>query len=136
MKIVKAVAAVILKNNKIFCAQRNLEDEHGGKWEFPGGGIEKGEKPEEALIREIEEELNSFISVDLYLTTIEHDYSNFHLQMKVYLCSLLKGNLKLSEHMDSKWVTLEELETIDFADADKKIVSYLLKKDVGEKNDK
>lgn len=127
MKTINAVAAVILKNDKVFCAQRKLDDDHGGKWEFPGGGVEKGESNEEALIREIKEELNSYVSPDIYMMTVEHDYPEFHLTMPVYLCSLLNGNLELKEHMDSKWVSMDELSNIDFAEADKKIVNQLLK---------
>ena len=128
MKVVNAVAAVILKHDKVFCAQRKISDDHGGKWEFPGGGIEKGESNEEALIREIKEELNTYINPDKYLMTVEHDYQEFHLTMPVYLCSVINGNLELKEHMDSKWLKIEELSKMDFADADKKIVAQLLQK--------
>lgn len=128
MKVVNAVAAVILKHDKVFCAQRKINDDHGGKWEFPGGGIEKDESNEEALIREIKEELNTYINPDKYLMTVEHDYEEFHLTMPVYLCSIINGNLELKEHMDSKWVKIEELSEMDFADADKKIVAQLLRK--------
>lgn len=127
MKTINAVAAVILKNGKVFCAQRKLNDDHGGKWEFPGGGVEKGESNEEALIREIKEELNSYVNPDICIMTVEHDYPEFHLTMPVYLCSLLNGNLELKEHMDSRWVSIDELSDIDFAEADKKIVNQLLK---------
>ena len=119
MKKVEVVAAVIQKDNKIFCAQRNLSKSMGGKWEFPGGKIEIGETREEALVREIREELDSDIVVDKYLMTVEHDYPTFHITMHAYLCTLEKGELILKEHNDSIWLTKEELLSLDWADADK-----------------
>lgn len=126
MRRIEVVAAVIEKDDKIFCAQRNLAKSMGGKWEFPGGKIEVGETREEALVREIKEELDSDIVVDSYLMTVEHDYPTFHITMHVYLCTLVKGDLVLKEHNDSTWVTKEELLTLDFADADKPIVNKLI----------
>lgn len=98
----------------------------GGKWEFPGGKIEIGETREEALVREIKEELDSDIVVDKYLMTVEHDYPTFHITMNAYLCTLLKGELTLKEHNDSVWLGKGELLNLDWADADKQIVSKLL----------
>lgn len=126
MRRIEVVAAVIQKDNKIFCAQRNLAKSMGGKWEFPGGKIEEGETNEEALVREIKEELDSDIVVDSYLMTVEHDYPTFHITMHAYLCTLVKGDLVLKEHNDSTWVTKEELLTLDFAEADKPIVNKLI----------
>ena len=120
------VAAVIQKDNKIFCAQRNLSKSMGGKWEFPGGKIEIGETREEALVREIKEELDSYIVVDKYLMTVEHDYPTFHITMHAYLCTLLKGELTLKEHHDSIWLDKNKLYQLDWADADKPVVKYLL----------
>ena len=126
MKKVEVVAAVIQKDNKIFCAQRNLSKSMGGKWEFPGGKIEIGETREEALVREIKEELDSNIVVDNYLMTVEYDYPTFHITMHAYLCTLVKGELTLIEHNDSTWLSKEELLSLDWADADKPIVNKVL----------
>jgi len=123
LKRIEVVAAIIQKDNKIFCAQRNLSKSMGGKWEFPGGKIEVGETKEEALVREIKEELDSDIVVNKYLMTVEHDYPAFHITMHVYLCTLVKGELSLKEHNDSKWLYKEELLSLDWADADKPIVT-------------
>ena len=126
MKKVEVVAAIIQKDNKIFCAQRNLSKSMGGKWEFPGGKIESGETREEALVREIKEEFDSNIEVNQYLMTVEHDYSTFHITMHSYLCTLIDGELVLNEHNDSVWLTKEELSKLDWADADKPIVERIL----------
>jgi len=128
LKRVEVVAAVIQKDNKIFCAQRNLSKSMGGKWEFPGGKIEIGETREESLVREIKEELDSDIVVDKYLITVEHDYPTFHITMHAYLCTLVKGELILKEHNDSGWLSKEELLSLDWADADKPIVNKILKR--------
>ena len=128
MKKVDVVAAVIQKDNKIFYAQRNLVKSMGGKREFPGGKIELGETKEEALVREIKEELDSDIVVDKYLITVEHDYPTFHITMHAYLCRLVKGELTLKEHNDSVWLSKGELLNLDWADADMPIVENVLKK--------
>lgn len=129
MKKVEVVAAIIQKDNKIFCAQRNLSKSMGGKWEFPGGKIEIGETREEALVREIREELDSDIVVDKYLMTVEHDYPAFHITMHAYSCTLVKGELTLKEHNDSVWLSKEELLNLDWADADKPIVNIIINND-------
>ncbi len=126
MRRIEVVAAVIEKDDKIFCAQRNLAKSQGGKWEFPGGKIEEGETNEEALVREISEEFDTDIVVDKYIMTVEHDYPTFHITMHAYLCSLVNGELTLKEHNDSIWLTKENLLTLDWADADKPIVKKLI----------
>ena len=126
MRRIEVVAAVIEKDDKIFCAQRNLTKSMGGKWEFPGGKIEVGETNEEALVREISEEFDTDIVVDKYIMTVEHDYPTFHITMHAYLCSLVNGELTLKEHNDSIWLTKENLLTLDWADADKPIVNKLI----------
>lgn len=124
---IEVVAAVIIKDNKIFCAQRPNKGEVGLKWEFPGGKIELGETKEEALIREIKEELNSEIKVLEYITTVKHEYSTFFLTMHVFKCQLVSGNLEISEHVDAKWVTYDEIKSLDWAPADIEIIDLLLK---------
>ena len=103
MKTVRVVAAVIRDNNRIFATQRGYGDLKGG-WEFPGGKIEKGETPQEALKREICEELDTEILVGELIDTIEFDYPTFHLSMDCFWCEVVKGNLVLKEHEAAKWL--------------------------------
>ena len=103
MKTIEVAAAIIIEDNKIFATQRGYGD-FKDKWEFPGGKVEDGESPEEALAREIEEELDTTISVDKYLCTVDYDYPEFHLTMHCYICSVIKGSLTLKEHEASKWL--------------------------------
>ena len=117
MKTIKVVAAVIKRNNKIFVTQRGYGEFKDG-WEFPGGKVEKGETKEEALIREIKEELDTVIKVDSYLDTIEYDYPDFHLSMDCIVCSIVEGHLVLKEHEDSKWIKKEEIDTLNWLPAD------------------
>ena len=118
MKHIEVVAAVIEKDNKVFCCQKGNKGECAYKWEFPGGKIEPGETYEEALIREIKEEIDCLIKVNNYLTTINHQYNTFHLTMHVYLCELIDKEPILSEHIDSKWCSKDKLKDLDFAEAD------------------
>ncbi|MDD3122476.1 MAG: (deoxy)nucleoside triphosphate pyrophosphohydrolase [Candidatus Izemoplasmatales bacterium] len=124
-KHIEVVAAVIERNGTYFCAQRKDQGELAKKWEFPGGKVELGETKEEALIREIKEELDSLITVDQFLMTIHHEYNTFVITMHCYKCTLIKGTLVLSEHINSKWATVEKMRSIDFAQADKPIIEML-----------
>ena len=124
MKIVHGVAAIIIKDNKIFATQRGYGEFKDG-WEFPGGKIEAGETPEEALKREIREELNTEISVDEFFINIEYDYPAFHLSMKCYLCHVLSGKLELLEHENAKWLSKNELDSVDWLPADAEIIEKL-----------
>ena len=117
MKIIRVAAAVIRNGNKIFVTQRGY-GQFKGSWEFPGGKLEAGETNEEALHREIEEELQTEIKVGQYLGTIEYDYPDFHLSMACYMCEVVSGALTLLEHMDAKWLRVEELESVDWLPAD------------------
>ena len=121
MKNIKVVAAIIIDNNKIFATQRGYGDFKDG-WEFPGGKIEKGETPEEALIREIKEELDTTINVNKKIDTVEYDYPNFHLSMD---CFILEGDLVLKEHEASKWLSKDELYSVDWLPADKEIIEKI-----------
>lgn len=124
-KKIEVVAAVIEKNGKIFCAKRPNKGEVALKWEFPGGKIEENETHQEALIREIKEELNSKIVVNELITTVYHEYKAFTLTMHAYYCTLLEGFLKSNEHIETKWVEKEELDSLDWAPADFPIIMKL-----------
>lgn len=117
MKIVRVAAAVIKKDNKIFATQRGYGEFKDG-WEFPGGKIEAGETPEEALVREIREELDTEIVVGKRIDTIEYDYPNFHLSMDCFWCEIVEGKLNLKEHEAAKWLTKETLYSVDWLPAD------------------
>lgn len=124
MKTVNVVAAIIKKNNKVFITQRG-HGEFKGKWEFPGGKIEVGETPEEAIVREIKEELKSKIKVERLFDEINEKREDKILNVKFFICSLINGDLELTEHLASKWVEPSEIETKDFLEADKPILDNL-----------
>ena len=124
MKKIEVVAAVMRDGDKIFATQRGYGD-YKDKWEFPGGKIEPGETPEEAIIREIKEELDVDITVDSFLCTVEYDYPEFHLTMHCFLCSILGGTLTLIEHEAAKWLGPDELWSVDWLPADVKVVKSL-----------
>lgn len=135
MKKIRVVAAVIKAVNEkgepiIFASQRGYGDFKGG-WEFPGGKIEPGETPEEALKREIMEELDTEIAVGELLDTIEYDYPEFHLSMDCFWCHILKGDLVLKEHEAARWLSKAELMDVEWLPADvtliEKIASRVLK---------
>ena len=127
MKTIEVVAAVIRKDDKIFATQRGY-GEWKDWWEFPGGKMEPGETQEEALKREIREELSTDISVDEFLCTVEYDYPKFHLVMHCYMCSLLTDSLHLNEHEAAKWLGREELTSVKWLPADVEIIERLLLK--------
>ena len=116
-----------IKEDKIFATQRGY-GEWKDWWEFPGGKIEVGETPEEALKREIHEELSTEISVDEFLCTVEYDYPAFHLKMHCYLCSLVTEALHLNEHEAAKWLTKDELDSVRWLPADVKVVEAFMNK--------
>ena len=116
-KNIKVVAAVIKNGNKIYATQRGYGEFKGG-WEFPGGKIEQGETSQEALVREIEEELETKIKVNDLIDTIKYDYPTFHLSMECFWCEIIKGNLVLLEAEAAKWLTKEELYSVDWLPAD------------------
>ena len=121
MKQIEVVAAIIRKGDKIFATQRGYGDWQDW-WEFPGGKIEVGETPEEALVREIREELSAEISVGELLTTVEYDYPAFHLTMHCFLCTLVGDALHLNEHEAARWLTKDELDTVKWLPADEEVV--------------
>ena len=124
MKTVEVVAAVIKHEDKIFATQRGYGDLAGG-WEFPGGKVEAGEMPQEALVREIHEELEATVSVGEFICQVEYDYPAFHLSMKCYLCSVVEGHLTLLEHSDAKWLDASTLDSIDWLPADVAVVEAI-----------
>ena len=121
MKTVRVVAAIIIHENKIFATQRGYGEFKDG-WEFPGGKIEPGETPHEALVREIKEELGIEIEVKDFLETVEYDYPKFHLSMDCFFCTIRSGELVLKEHEAAKWLTAETLESVEWLPADKGLV--------------
>ncbi len=129
MKTVRVVAAVIKAVNDkkepiIFATQRGYGEFKDG-WEFPGGKIEAGETPQEALKREIMEELDTEVKVGALIDTIEYDYPNFHLSMDCFICNILEGDLVLKEHEASKWLSKDELYSVDWLPADKEIIEKI-----------
>ena len=127
METKNVVAAIIIKEGKVFATQRGY-GEFKDFWEFPGGKIEKGETPEDALKREIMEELDTQIDVVEELVEVEYDYPKFHLSMKCFICSVVSGKLVLKEHEDSKWLSEDQLKTVDWLPADVAIVEKLIDK--------
>ena len=121
MKTVRVVAAVIRKDDKIFATQRGYGEFKDG-WEFPGGKIEEGETPEQALAREIKEELDTEIQVGELIGTIEYDYPKFHLSMDCFWCEIMQGGLELKEHEAARWLSKEELYSVDRLPADVGVV--------------
>lgn len=132
MKTIRVVAAIIIDNDKVFATQRGYGEFKDG-WEFPGGKIDEGETAEEALVREIKEELDTEIEVINLLDTVEYDYPNFHLSMDCFICKVKSGELVLKEHEAAKWLTKEELYSVDWLPADlgliPKIKIYLVSAD-------
>ena len=127
-KIINVVAAAIEKDGKFFCAQRPEGKSLGGFWEFPGGKLETGESPEEALIREIKEELNSEIEIVTYINEASYDYDFGTVVMKTYHAKLISGNLELLEHQNSTWLAPNELDTLNWAPVDQPAVELLSNK--------
>lgn len=124
MKTIEVVAGVIKNGDKIFATQRGYGDFKGG-WEFPGGKMEPGETPQQALTRELREELAVVVEVGDFICTVDCDYPNFHLTMHCYFCSVVGGELKLLEHEAAKWLSPSELDGVDWLPADVEIVNAL-----------
>ena len=126
MKTIEVVAAIIVKDGKILATQRGYGEYKDG-WEFPGGKVQQGETAEEAIVREIEEELRVTIHPDKFVTTVDYDYPNFHITMHCFLSSITQGEIELVEHEAMKWLTRDELDTVDWLPADIEVVEALKK---------
>ena len=124
MKTIRVAAAVIRKDDKIFATQRGYGDLKGG-WEFPGGKIEDGETPQEALKREIEEELDTEILVGELIDTIEYDYPTFHLSMDCFWCEIVEGKLVLKEHEAARWLDRKTIDDVEWLPADVTLVGKI-----------
>ena len=125
MKTINVVAAIIHDaQGRIFATQRGY-GEWKDWWEFPGGKVEAGESPEDALKREIREELSTDICIERFLCTVEYDYPQFHLTMHCYICSLLTEALHLNEHEDARWLTTDELDSVNWLPADVMVIEKL-----------
>ena len=126
-KTINVVAALIRDGKRVFATARGYGN-YKGWWEFPGGKVEPGESPEDALVREIREELDSEISVDEYISTIEYDYPEFHLSMRCYWCSLISGDLVLKEADDARWLDVETIDSVKWLPADITLIDEIKKR--------
>jgi 8-oxo-dGTP diphosphatase len=124
MKTYNVVAAIIKQDDKLFATQRGYGDYKDG-WEFPGGKIEEGETPEQALVREIQEELAITVTVDRHVVDVSYDYPQFHLKMACYLCSIAEGTPRLLEHEAARWLASTEIDSVDWLPADVLVVDAL-----------
>ena len=124
MKTVRVVAAMICSEDKIFATARGY-GEFKGQWEFPGGKIEPGETPQEALVREIQEELDVKIEVGDLIDTIEYDYPSFHLSMDCFWCNITEGEITLKEAENARWPCKDELYSVDWLPADMKLIEKI-----------
>jgi 8-oxo-dGTP diphosphatase len=125
MKHITVAAAVFIRDGKVFAAQRKDAGELARTWEFPGGKLEPGESGEQAIVREIKEELSADIRVVEYITTVEHQYQTFFITMHAYLCEIVSGSLVLSEHIDSRWLSKRNVYSVAWAAADVPIVKAI-----------
>ena len=124
MKTIEVTAAIIIKDGKVFATQRGYGDWKGW-WEFPGGKMESGETPKEALIREIHEELDAEIEIGELLDTVEWDYPAFHLTMHCFLCTLISESMHLNEHEDAAWLSAETLYSVKWLPADEGLIPQI-----------
>ena len=123
-KTIHVVAAIIRRGNEIFATPRGY-GEYKDWWEFPGGKIEPGETAEEAVVREIKEELDTEVNVDKYITTVEYDYPGFYLIMDCFWCSIKEGHLTLLEHEAAKWLPLDNLRQVNWLPADVEVIDAI-----------
>ena len=124
MKVINVVCALIFHEGKLLATQRGY-GEYAGSWEFPGGKIEPGELPQDAVIREIKEELEMDVTVGELFDTVKYDYPTFHLSMQCYLCSVESPEYVLKEHQDARWLTRDTLESVEWLPADEGLIKKL-----------
>ena len=124
MRTIRVVAAVIRDGGRIFATARGYGEYKGG-WEFPGGKIEPGETPQEALAREIREELDTEIAVGELIDTIEYDYPSFHLSMDCFWCTVWEGTLTLKEAEEARWLTADTIDSVDWLPADRGLIGKI-----------
>lgn len=134
MKTIRVVAAVIEEKNNVFATQRGYGD-YKDWWEFPGGKVEEGETPKDALKREILEELDTEIDVGDFITTVEYDYPKFHLSMDCFWSTVISGKLTLLEHESAKWVPIDQLKSVDWLPADMIVVERIIDKTTEDKKE-
>ncbi len=125
LKRIEVVAAIILDGSRVLATQRGY-GKWRGWWEFPGGKVQPGETHEEALLREIKEELDAAIVVDRYHSTVDYDYPDFHLTMHCYCCHLSDGHYTLKEHIDARWLTADTITSVQWLPADEDLVTSLI----------
>ncbi len=126
-KSIKVVAAIIIENGSFFATQRGY-GAWKDWWEFPGGKVEAGETAEDALVREIKEELDTLVSVDEFFMTVEYDYPEFHISMDCFICSIISGELTLLEHESAKWLPLEDPWQVRWLPSDIEVIRKLTEK--------
>jgi 8-oxo-dGTP diphosphatase len=129
LKRIDVVGAIIVKDARILATQRGY-GEFEGWWEFPGGKVEAGETPEQALVREIDEELNAAVAVDRYLNTAEYNYPTFHLSMRCFVCHLVDESFELLEHHAARWLSRPELDDVRWLPADIQVVEAIRRENV------
>ncbi|MDO5335329.1 MAG: (deoxy)nucleoside triphosphate pyrophosphohydrolase [Coriobacteriia bacterium] len=124
MKSIEVAAAIIQENGRILATQRGYGN-YEGYWEFPGGKLEPGESGEQAVVRELEEEMGAEVAVDRHVISVEYDYPEFHLLMHCYLCHVVQGELKLLEHHAAKWLAADQLDSVKWLGADIEVLEAI-----------
>ena len=125
-KHIEVVAAIICQDHCVLATQRGY-GKWCGWWEFPGGKVQEGESREQALVRELKEEMDAAVHIDRYHSTVDYDYPDFHLAMHCYLCHLTDGHYRLNEHLDARWLTADTITTLQWLPADRELVETLAK---------